>query len=149
MSEQSKNNTQNSAFRSLVYVLVAILLLVVLLYITYRLSNQVYRQNQINTEIMKLQTEITNLNQENQDLNELIGYLQTDEFREKEAKDKLNLIKEGEQLVLVKEKEMQIQQMNDEHNQQQAEIVVNHENYYWWWHYFFSLEDYQVPLSNN
>jgi len=139
MSKQSKKNSQNSAFRSLVYVLVAILLLAVLLYITYRLSNQVYRQNQINTEIMKLQTEITNLNQENQDLNELIGYLQTDEFREKEAKDKLNLIKEGEQLVLVKEKEMQIEQMNRESAQKQAEIVVNHENYYWWWHYFFSL----------
>ncbi len=112
MNKQSKASSQNSAFRSLIYVLVAILLLAVLLYITYRLSNQVYRQNQINTEIMKLQTEITNLNQENQVLDELIGYLQTDEFREKEAKDKLNLIKEGEQLVLVKEKEMQIEQMN-------------------------------------
>ncbi|MEA2007265.1 MAG: septum formation initiator family protein [Patescibacteria group bacterium] len=139
MNKKSKNSSKNSAFRSLVYVFVAILLLAVLLYITYRLSNKVYRQNQINTEIMKLQTEITNLNQENQDLNELIGYLQTDEFREKEAKDKLNLIKEGERLVLVKENEMQIEQMNKENAQKQAEIVVHHENYYWWWHYFFSL----------
>lgn len=140
MNKQTKAGSKKSAFRNLMYVLVAILLLAVLLYITYRLSDQVYRQNQINTEIINLQSEITRLNQENQDLNELVGYLQTDEFKEKEAKDKLNLIKEGERLVLVKEKELQLSQMGDIQERSQAEVVVHHENYYWWWHYFFNLD---------
>ncbi len=140
MNKQTKAESKSYTFRNLVYVLVAILLLAVLLYITYRLSNQVYRQNQINTEILNLQTQITRLNQENQDLDELIGYLQTDEFKEKEAKDKLNLIKEGEQLVLVKEKELQLSQMDDMQERSKTEVVVHRENYYWWWHYFFNLD---------
>ena len=141
MNKQTKADSKNSTFRNLMYVLVAILLLAVLLYITYRLSNQVYRQNQINIEIMNLQTEITRLNQENKDLNELTGYLQTDEFKEKEAKDKLNLIKEGERLVLVKEKELQLSQIGDMQEHNQTEVVVHYENYYWWWHYFFNLDN--------
>lgn len=138
MNEKKTGEKANKLTKNLLYVFVAIILLAVLMYITYRLSNQVYKQNQINKEILKLQTEISNLSQENQDLNELIGYLQTDEFKEKEVKEKLNLIKEGEQLVLVKEKEADLQQIVQQ-EQEKAEVVVNRANYYWWWHYFFSL----------
>lgn len=138
MNEKKTGEKANKLTKNLLYVFVAIILLAVLMYITYRLSNQVYKQNQINKEILKLQTEISNLSQENQDLNELIGYLQTDEFKEKEVKEKLNLIKEGEQLVLVKEKEADLQEIVQQ-EQEKAEVVVNRANYYWWWHYFFSL----------
>lgn len=140
MDKQKQTEQKNSTFRNVVYALVAILLLAVLLYITYRVSNQVYRQNQINLEISNLQSNISRLNQENQDLNELIAYLQTDDFKEKEAKDKLNLIKEGEKLVLVKEKESQLVNIGQSVDESSAEVVVNHENYYWWWYYFFNIE---------
>jgi cell division protein DivIC len=140
MKENTSNTKKTDGLaKNLFYVFVAILLLAVLLYVTYRLSNKVYKRNQINKEVMKLQTEIANLNQENQDLNELINYLQTDDFKEKEAKDKLNLIKEGEQLVLVKEKESQLQEIVEE-EKSKTEVVVNHANYYWWWYYFFNLQ---------
>ena len=135
-----KTDSKNSPVMSLGYVIMAVALLGVLVYITYSLTSQVYKQNQINKEISALESKISDLNQENQDLNELIGYLQTDEFKEREAKDKLNLIKEGEQLVLIKEKEAQIETNSEEIEKKQAEVVVRRENYYWWWHYFFSLK---------
>ena len=72
-------------------------------------------------------------------MNELISYLQTDDFKEKEAKDKLNLIKEGEKLILVKEHELQTESTGEE-KEDSAEIIVHHANYYWWWHYFFSIK---------
>lgn len=121
------------------YLILAGFLLVLLFFITYKLSHQVYKQNKIDKEVEGLQAEINTLNQENQDLDELIVYLQTDDFKEKEAKDKLNLIKEGEQLVLVKEYGLLEQPIQDE-EKNELQVIVHHANYYYWWHYFFSLE---------
>lgn len=112
--------------------------LVVAFYLGYKVFQQTYKQNQINVEIAALQGEIEKLNQDNQNLSQLIGYLQTDEFREKEAREKLNLIKEGEHMVLVKEKELTAAPPVAE-EKRTAEVVIRRPNYYWWWHYYFSL----------
>ena len=137
---QSKNEKIEtlSVRKGLLYFTLAGALLVLLFFVTYKLSHQVYKQNKVNKEVDTLQTEIDQLDQENKDLDELISYLQTDEFKEKEAKDKLNLIKEGEKLVLIKEHELQGIN-NDEEVSTEAEVIVYHANYYWWWHYFFSI----------
>lgn len=138
---QSKNEKieSRSVKKGFLYFLLAGVLLVLLFFVTYKLSHQIYRQNKVNKEVDALQTEINQLDQENKDLNELISYLQTDDFKEKEAKDKLNLIKEGEKLILVKEHELQTESTNEE-KEDSAEIIVHHANYFWWWHYFFSIK---------
>jgi len=138
MQQKNEKVEKRSLRKSASYLLLAGALLVLLFFITFKLSHQVYRQNKVNEEVEALQSEIDQLDQENKDLNELISYLQTDDFKEKEAKDKLNLIKEGEQLVLVKENEVQ-QKQEEKDNFKDTEVIVYHANYYWWWHLFFSI----------
>ena len=139
MQSGNEKIESRSMRKGFLYFLLAGALLVLLFFVTYKLSHQVYRQNKVNEEVDALQAEIDQLDQENQDLNELISYLQTDDFKEKEAKDKLNLIKEGEKLILVKEHELQTE-TSRENIKKETEIIVHHANYYWWWHYFFSIK---------
>lgn len=108
----------------------------ILFFVSYKLFEQTYKQNQINQDIAQMQEEINKLNQDNQDLGELINYLQTDDFKEKEAKDKLNLIKEGESLVLIKEKDIQKEKPEKE-EKNSPEVIIDRPNYYYWWHLFF------------
>lgn len=112
-----------------------------MIFVVFRMSHQAQKQNSINSEIEKLQQQASELEGENQDLQEMINYLKTDDFKEKEAKDKLNLIKEGEQMILVKENvfagKIDLENKEDDKG---PELVVHRENYYYWWHYFFSIK---------
>jgi hypothetical protein len=91
----------------------------------------------VNREIAELQAEIDKLNQDNKNLQGLIEYFQTDDFKEKETKDKLNLVKEGERLVLIKEKEIPVETVEED---REVEVTVNRPNYYHWWYYFFGID---------
>lgn len=108
----------------------------ILFFIFFKLSNVIYKQRSTNSEISVLQEEIERLEKNSYDFEELINYFQMDQFKEKEAKDKLNLVKEGEKVVFLKEKEIIKEEKQPE---QKPEITVNRPNYYWWWHYFFGI----------
>jgi cell division protein DivIC len=118
------------------FKLLVVLCFGVLFFASYKLFEKTYRQNQINGEIAKMQEEIDRLNQDNQNLGELIKYLQTDQFKEKEAKDKLNMIKEGESLVLVKEKDVAVPNEKTE-IKNTPQVVIERPNYLLWWQFFF------------
>ncbi len=111
--------------------------LLALFFIFYKLSRQIYRQKEISGEIAALQEEIDRLNQDNSKLEQLSDYFQTDHYKEKEAREKLGLIKEGERIVEIKEKEIPAKERTQE---QKPEIKINKPNYYYWWHYFFNIE---------
>jgi cell division protein FtsB len=131
-------NLERSAKRTKVFLIrISIILgMVVLFYALYKLSNVIYQQNATEREIMSLQEEIDRLDKENRNMEDMIAYFKTDEFKEKEAKDKLNLVKDGEQVVFLKEKEVI---KEEELEEQKPEVTVDKPNYYWWWHYFFSI----------
>ena len=136
-SRKKNDKEQNFLLRNLGFRLFILLCLCLLFFIGFKYSKEAYKQKQVNQEVADLQAEIDNLNQENKNLQGLIDYFQTDEFKEKETKDKLNLVKEGEKLVLIKEKEIETEKVN---NNKEVEITLNRPNYYWWWHYFFGLD---------
>lgn len=138
VNQAEKKQTINKSTRNLSFRFIILIAFLVMFYSGYKLLHQTYKYNQINVEITQLQSEIERLNQDNQNLTELINYLQTDNFKEKEAREKLNLIKEGEHLVLVKEKDSPTNSQLPE-QQKMAQVVVERPNYYWWWHYYFSL----------
>ncbi|MDD3607795.1 MAG: septum formation initiator family protein [Candidatus Moranbacteria bacterium] len=131
-------NLERSAKRTKVFLIRIFIILgmVVLFYAFYKLSNVIYQQNATEREIMSLQEEIDRLDKENRNMEDMIAYFKTDEFKEKEAKDKLNLVKDGEQVVFLKEKEVI---KEEELEEQKPEVTVDKPNYYWWWHYFFSI----------
>ncbi len=117
----------------------SLFLVILITSVVYKMSRQTKRQSGINEEISKLQGQINKLEGENQDLDELIDYLKTDNFKEREAKDKLNLIKEGEQMVLVREDGL-VERIPVKGIKKETQLIVHRESYYYWWHYFFNIK---------
>lgn len=96
------------------------------------------KQVKIDKEILELQEQIDEYENKNMKLEELANYLQTDDFKEKEAKQKLNLVKEGEKVVIVKKSE--IEKTVDSFEEKKPEIEISRPNYYYWWQYFFGIK---------
>jgi len=134
-----EKDCEKTTGRKFILFVSIVLLIVVIGLVLYKMSHQTKRQSGINEEISNLQSQINLLEGENQDLNELISYLKTDDFKEKEAKDKLNLIKEGEQMVLVKENLASFEEKRVPQDRATT-LIVRRESYYYWWHYFFSIK---------
>ncbi len=63
-----------------------------------------YRKLELDREIASLNTEIKTLKSENELLTNLLDYFSSDKSLEKEARLKLNLLKPGESLVIVDDK---------------------------------------------
>jgi len=112
-----------------IFVLAVIFLLLVV-----ALGRESYFNYQTNQEIKKLQQQIDELQKSNGDLAEMEKYFQSDEFLEKEAKLKLNLIRDGEKLIIVKQEE------NIAAAEVQKEETENISNIKKWWLYFFGSE---------
>jgi hypothetical protein len=64
-------------------------------------------------------------------LQELIAYFSTPEFLDKEAREKLNMAKPGENIIIIPKDDnaLQITSPSD---------VNNKKNYALWWNYFFN-----------
>jgi len=103
------------------------------------LGKETYKKHQIQKEIEGLQSDIQKLNQENGDLNNLISYLSTTDFREKEAREKLNLQKEDEKMIVLR-KELEAQKKEPAANDAPTESPGenNRPNWQKWLGYFFS-----------
>jgi cell division protein FtsL len=63
--------------------------------------NVYYKKYQINKQVEKLKSEIAKTEQNNQQISAMIDYLGSQSFLEKEAREKLNMKKEGEEVVMV------------------------------------------------
>lgn len=95
------------------------------------------RDDAVAREIKALQKNAEELSMENEKLSEKIQYLQTDAFKEKLAKDKLNYVAEGEELVIIKSgSETRVMK---EEPQQTADSPKTQSvpNYIKWWNEFF------------
>lgn len=77
---------------------------VVIALIFVPLVKNVKKQVSVNKEIDNLQKEILNLEKKNTELKGLITYLNSEEFTEEQARLNLNYKKEGEEVVVIKEK---------------------------------------------
>jgi len=100
-----------------------------------------YKKYQLDQEIASLKKEIGKLDKQNDELNQLTKYFNNQSFLEKEAKDKLNLKKEGESVVMVPEAAIS-QELPVENatkpilgGGQPEEVIEN--NLIKWWKYLF------------
>lgn len=113
------------------------ILVVFLVLVIIASGREAYRNYKVNQEIKKLEKKIEELQKNNVELGELEKYLQSDEFLEKEARLKLNLIKDGEKLVIIKrqeEKPIIEEQKAEEQNKNIPNILK-------WWEYFFGKNE--------
>lgn len=75
--------------------------LAVVLYMMYTVGRLAYKNYQFNVEEMKLRQDIATLENDIQTLENQIIYFQSDSYKEKMLRAKLNLQKEGEQVVVI------------------------------------------------
>jgi cell division protein FtsB len=97
----------------------------------------IFENYRIHQEANKLQTDINRLGDSNKQLESLLAYYQTDSYKEKEARIRLNFQKPGERVIPVPVKEgddtSSITQPGVE-----TEPATPASNPKQWWEYFFS-----------
>jgi cell division protein FtsB len=129
--EQEKN--KNSFLPKLVLICGFFILAAV----SFFLAKEYYRKKQIQNEIQKLEQEAAKIDRDNLEIQDKIAYLESRDYQEREAKDKLNLQNPGENVVVIKPgvaKEPVPQVENENLTQPMPPNVSNPQK---WWRYFF------------
>lgn len=133
-------NKQHLGKRLLSSKILLIVSLFILIFFSTNLIKEIINRRDLKGEVSSLQEEINRLESRNQDLSQLIGYFESLDFVEKEARTKLNLRKPGEQIIIVNEdNELEITNDNPvetitNFTADQIAISTNQER---WWNYFF------------
>jgi cell division protein FtsB len=118
-----------SLLKSKFITVMLVLALGAVAFITFELYMQ---KRQVDIEIARLMEQSDSLSKDNGQLSELIKYLDTPEYKEREAREKLNLKKPGEEVVVLPES------ANDgQIASAQTETRSNPEK---WFNYFFSVQ---------
>ena len=109
-------------------------MVVIFLAVTGAYLRSFYQDYQIKKEIDRLKKETAQMEVKKMQSLELLNYLKSDEFAERKARLEMNMIKPGEQAVVVKDLE------TVEKNRQSGDNVIksNLPNYKKWWNYFFN-----------
>jgi len=129
-------------FRSKLLIVLEIVVLVVF---SSALAKEIIRQHQIEGEIEKLQEELSQLEQNNIELSNLIEYFDSSAFKEEQARLKLGLQKPGESVIAVLGESI-------EAGQEEGESVAlarggeddSLSNPQRWWNHFFRTEKEKV-----
>jgi len=95
------------------------------------------RRNQVNKDIEGFKKEISDLEKQKNELTNLIGYLDTLSFKEKEARLKLGLQKEGEKTIVITNPYIEETKKEDAIATESKKASV-YDNISKWWKYFFS-----------
>ena len=125
-------------FRSQAILVTGAAFLVYLLLANILAVFQVYR---LDKEIIRLRQEIAELKIKNQDLENLIAYLKTDSFKEREARRKLNYRKPGERVLVIPDQTAFVERKEEEEASSLSpeERLKNLPTPYKWWYYFFGV----------
>lgn len=94
-------NTFDKVSRSTLYSFFIFILALILIGIVAAFGREGYGNYQLNKEISGLKKEIESLKKNNDDLSNLANYYNSEKSLEEEARLKLNLMKEGEKLVVI------------------------------------------------
>ncbi len=129
-------NTNGKAVSFLGKIILLILVLVAC-FIAWSIFKQVTKNKEIEKEISQMEKEAAKINQENILTQEKISYLESRDYREREAKEKLNLKKAEEEVVVVKPGivKKDVAQETTENFIPQENLYTEN-NFKKWWNYF-------------
>ncbi|MFH1182996.1 MAG: septum formation initiator family protein [Candidatus Moraniibacteriota bacterium] len=119
------------------FLLIAVALGAIIM-ISLALTQETYRRYQIQKEIDDLQVQAQKKERDNQKLSGMIEYFKTQDFQEKEAKEKLSVQKEGEKVLLVSGDRKSESKNGEEAQSGSAPQKDNRTNPLKWWDYFFA-----------
>jgi cell division protein FtsB len=123
--------------KSLISILAVAMGVPAIIYVAYRAVQEGKRNKEINDEIRIMQEEAERIRRDNKDLRSKISYFETPDYQEKVAKEKLNLQKEGEQVVIIKPSPS-AGTREDAFGLESTEVSGDSRpNYRKWWDYFF------------
>jgi len=136
----SKKMIENKLKIFLCSKLCIFLLLLAFIWLGLVLTKTFYKRYQLNEEIENLKIEIEKMDKKEQELTKFISYLDSSTYLEKEAREKLNLKKEGESVLMVSESELENESSSVVSRQafvgdNKGEIIEN--NLIKWWKFFF------------
>jgi cell division protein FtsB len=108
-------------------------------FVSYKALKESKRSQQIENEIESLRQEAEKIRQGNNSLQDKIAYFETQDFQEREAKEKLNFQKPNENVAIVKPVP---KDENQDSEKKEVEDKVPEEtekisNYQKWWNKFF------------
>ncbi len=118
--------------------------LILVLLVGYPLVKKINQQRMLNREIEELSEEMERISNKNKKLEEIVGYLESISFVEKEARLNLDLRKPGEKVVVVKDKTF----LNEENDIESVYMIEGLDkavepdekaNPQKWWDYFFNI----------
>jgi len=121
----------NKLLRSKLFLFFLIIILAVF---GYFFVKELRLQYEIEKEISSLEDQITALENKNQDLLALMEYFNSDTFREKEIRSKLNLKKPGEHVVILSPVGTSSKEEAVKQEGEKASLT----NLRQWWDYFFA-----------
>lgn len=109
----------------------------IVIYAIFGLSRTIWQSYRIKKQIKSLEKEIEVLDIENEQLSNLISYLKTDSYKEKEARRLLGYQKPGEKVIVIPEttEEIQEEAKNNETNTVQKDTRTNPQK---WWDFFLA-----------
>ena len=86
-------------------IVLSILGVLIVVAISMPLAKNLSKQYKVNKEITQLSQEINDLDGKNEELKNLIDYLETDQFTDQQARLNLNYKKNGENVLVIKSKD--------------------------------------------
>lgn len=123
---------------------VMVLTTLLILWVAYVSSQQIERNRRIGSEVDLLQNEAEKIRHENQTLSDKISYFSSNDFREQEAKEKLGMKKDGEEVVIIKS-QPRAGGNNVAQNGTLATVSPGGQdrtpNYQKWWRFFFQTNE--------
>ena len=112
--------------------------LVVVIYAAFGLTRITWANYKVNQHIKDLQKNISKIEDDNLELKNEIAYYQTESYKEKEAREKLGLQKEGENVIVISgtnDDKIDVQKYQEQEPKKQ---LSPKSNYQAWWDYFFA-----------
>ncbi len=108
----------------------AIVGLVFLMMIVFPLAKTYTQRRLVENEIEGVKKEINDYEKSNQELKEMIVYLESDQSLEEQARLNLNLKKPGEKVIVIDNSKVETSTNN-------IKTTTLENNFSKWWHYFF------------
>ena len=133
--------TEKKGKKNSLLIKISVALLVVLaVFISWEIFQQINKRNQIQNEITQLQQEAEKISRDNLSTQERISYFETQNYQEREAKDKLNLKNPDETVVIIKPGVEKGEAVGNSSSEEITSLVSKPatSNILKWWNYFTS-----------
>ena len=130
-----KNNKESSGFGLI--LLIICLFFVILGLFGYSTLKEINKKKQVESNIDLLKKEAQKIEKENMELEERLAYLGSNDYKELQAKSKLNLQNPNEDVIVITQET--IQKEEEKPQEISAQILQSKEipNYQKWWKFFF------------